>query len=234
MYTKLISTELEALQERCIEMQAEYEHSSRIYGNGFTNIQDRFLLLPLRVTLCNEKDVWLYPFLYLFSNHMAVLKFVESFSNIAEIEEFYKNRIINDEIAFIATDDEFRHIILTDFDEMPSRIDSLTSIMQEDIFRIVSAPAPNIPSSIRKDAEELLKNYSYGKHNIRFVLKSTGGCFSFVDKELLEYCSQLYLQESLISLDEVKRQYLSCKVVRNVELNVEYAILIIMLKKMKF
>lgn len=74
LYYRLVSEELEALQERCKQMQEEYERSLKIYGSNFTDVQERFLLLPLKVTLYNQKQIWMHPFLYLFSNHMAILK----------------------------------------------------------------------------------------------------------------------------------------------------------------
>lgn len=260
---KIVSTELESLQNRFDKMQAQYDQASQMYGVGFTDMQIRFLLKPLKVVLYNEEVVWLYPCLYVFSNYMTILKLeiplvnvtidalknnrmddyiqtaiciwdesVEDFWDIISIQRFYINKIEDNNIKFIATGDTFRHIILSDFDELPAQIENLSIEIKEDIFRIVSAPVPNIPASIRKNADELLKNYSWGSFHLKSVLKSTGGCLSFVDKEFLEYMVSTYLETTWINLNEEERDNLSYEVVRTIETNVEFAILIIILKKM--
>lgn len=263
LYTSLVSTELEALQERTNQMVEEYDQSIELYGRIFTDVQNRFLLLPLKVTLYNGKKVWLYPFLYLFSNKMAVLKIelplidveidalkdneldkciqsttctwdegVESFTSLEQIEKFYKDKIYNNNIEFVVTNDTFCHIIMTDYLDMPNDTESLSKMMKEDIFRIVCAPAPRIPSSIKEDAEGLLKNYSWGKHNMKSVLKSTGGCVSFVDIELFDYRSQDKYEKKMTELQEMERVDVANILARDVEVNVEFAILIIIMKKL--
>ena len=263
LYTSLVSAELEALQERTNQMVEEYDQSIELYGRIFTDVQNRFLLLPLKVTLYNGKKVWLYPFLYLFSNGMAVLKLelplvdvetdmlkdneldkyiqstvctwdegVESFTSLNQIEKFYKDKIYNNKIEFVATNDTFRHIIMTNYVDMPNDMDSLSNAMKEDIFRIICAPAPRIPGSILEDAEGLLKNNSWGKHSMRTVLKSTGGCLSFVDIETFEHCSKVKYGKKLKELGIMDRAYLATKLVRDIEVNVEFAILIIIMKKL--
>lgn len=213
-------------------------------------------------SLQNGKKVWLYPFLYLFSNKMAVLKIelplvdvetdalkdneldkciqsttctwdegVESFTSLEQIEKFYKDKIYNN-IEFVATNDTFRHIIMTDYLDMPNDTESLSKMMKEDIFRIVCAPAPRIPGSIKEDAEGLLKNYSWGKHNMKSVLKSTGGCVSFVDIELFDYRSQDKYEKKMTELQEMERVDVANILARDVEVNVEFAILIIIMKKL--
>ena len=66
--------DLELLNQRIIRLQEEYDISLKFYGHNFTNRQDRFLLLPLKIELENGKFTWLYPLIYLFENNMGILK----------------------------------------------------------------------------------------------------------------------------------------------------------------
>lgn len=47
--------DLELLNQRIIRLQEEYDISLKFYGHNFTNRQDRFLLLPLKIELENGK-----------------------------------------------------------------------------------------------------------------------------------------------------------------------------------
>ena len=62
----IVSTELEALQQRIFRMQKEFELSSQIYGNSFMSNQERFLLLPFKAKLSNGKTVWINAILFMY------------------------------------------------------------------------------------------------------------------------------------------------------------------------
>lgn len=66
--------EVDAYNERCAELQQEYERYEIIYGKKFVTYQARIVLLPLYVQLSNDKWVWLNAILYIFANKMGVLK----------------------------------------------------------------------------------------------------------------------------------------------------------------
>lgn len=69
-----INRELEILKQRISRLREEMELSEHIYGKRFVSLQNRFFLLPISVELNNNETTWIYPFLYLFENKMAVLK----------------------------------------------------------------------------------------------------------------------------------------------------------------
>lgn len=56
------------------DLTVEYNQYERIYGKTFTETQERFVLPPLRVTLENEKVVWMNAILCVFANKMGILK----------------------------------------------------------------------------------------------------------------------------------------------------------------
>lgn len=66
--------DLESLNQRVARLQKEYDVSSQFYGSNFTTMQQRFVLLPLKVELANHEYVWLHALLYVFANHMGILK----------------------------------------------------------------------------------------------------------------------------------------------------------------
>lgn len=149
------------------------------------------------------------------------------------IKGFYFNKLAEcTKIIFLSYNDTFRHIIIVDFNGVPPHINNLSDSLQEDIFRIISAPVPDLPTSYRKDALEHFKNYSWGNHNIKCVIKTTGGCLSFCDKALLEYCSNLYKKNTGITiLDDVDHLFMCNYIARDIQNNTEFALIIIMLKK---
>lgn len=66
--------EMSAYNDRCEELNFEYEQYEKIYGCGFVNSQQRFTLWPLNVQLVNGEQVWLNAVLCVFENLMGVLK----------------------------------------------------------------------------------------------------------------------------------------------------------------
>ena len=84
------NADVELLNRRILRLQTEYETSTRIYGQTFTDCQNRFLLLPLQVELQNGTYTWLYPLLYIFANNMGVLKFELPLLD-SNIEPLYTN-----------------------------------------------------------------------------------------------------------------------------------------------
>lgn len=71
---KLIPEETKAYATRRDELLHEQKQYEKIYGLAFTNAQDRYVLLPLRLKLVNNQCVWLNAILYIFKNMMGILK----------------------------------------------------------------------------------------------------------------------------------------------------------------
>ena len=226
--------DLELLNQRIIRLQEEYDISLKFYGHNFTNRQDRFLLLPLKIELENGKFTWLYPLIYLFENNMGILKLeLPIFDSCIEplLENDYdrflkkiinkwKIRNYNSEMTLSSIHNFYLSNLLDD--------------MKEDLFRIICAPVPSRNNTTyTKDADEYLKNHSWGGHGVKYIAKSTGGCLSFIDKTILDYVSDDYKTETKTSvLTPFNDYYNLCnKLARDLCVNVEFALIIILLKK---
>ena len=259
--------DLELLNQRIIRLQEEYDISLKFYGHNFTNRQDRFLLLPLKIELENGKFTCLYPLIYLFENNMGILKlelpifdsciepllendydrFLKKIINkwkirnynsemtLSSIQNFYLSNLLDDiKIDMVSYSNELKNIILIDFDGIPQHINSIPNDVKEDLFRIICAPVPSRNNTTyTKDADEYLKNHSWGGHGVKYIAKSTGGCLSFIDKTILDYVSDDYKTETKTSvLTPFNDYYNLCnKLARDLCVNVEFALIIILLKK---
>ena len=259
--------DLELLNQRIIRLQEEYDISLKFYGHNFTNRQDRFLLLPLKIELENGKFTWLYPLIYLFENNMGILKLelpifdsciepllendydrfltkiinkwniknYNSETTLSSIQNFYLSNLLDDiKIDMVSYSNELKNIILIDFDGRPQHINSIPNDVKEDLFRIICAPVPSRNNTTySKDADEYLKNHSWGGHGVKYIAKSTGGCLSFIDKTISDYVSDDYKAETKTSvLTPFNDYYNLCnKLARDLCVNVEFALIIILLKK---
>lgn len=259
--------DLELLNQRIIRLQEEYDISLKFYGHNFTNRQDRFLLLPLKIELENGKFTWLYPLIYLFENNMGILKLelpifdsciepllendydrfltkiinkwniknYNSETTLSSIQNFYLSNLLDDiKIDMVSYSNELKNIILIDFDGRPQHINSIPNDVKEDLFRIICAPVPSRNNTTySKDADEYLKNHNWGGHGVKYIAKSTGGCLSFIDKTISDYVSDDYKTETKTSvLTPFNDYYNLCnKLARDLCVNVEFALIIILLKK---
>lgn len=266
MSIRVVSTELEALQQRLSRLDDEYEVASEIYGNSFTENQDRIILLPLKAKLYNGKTVWIHAILFLFLNNMGILKLeiplldVETvyfkkndFDSLVEsIENCWKFNPIEKDITLTGVfryylqalsrkckinifrlGNEMKNILFVDFDGMPGRVNDIPKRLQEELYRIVSAPVPEHPyTSYSEEAKEHMEKYSWGKHGMRYIIKINGGVLSLIDKGLLNYAVDDFKEEANTGvLDESDYLTMCNSLANNLNANVEFAILIIMLKK---
>ena len=137
-------------------------------------------------------------------------------------------------IDFYLYGNEINYISFVDFEGMPKQINNVPREVQEDLFRIIAAPVPDRKStSYVKDAQEYLQKNSWGGHNIKYIVKSTGGCLSFIDQTLIDTISEEYKKQNNVScLDDCDYFYLCNCIATDVFINVEFALLIILLKKM--
>ncbi len=71
---KVIPEETEIYSNRRDELLHEQKQYEQAYGFAFTNAQDRYVLLPLRLKLNNNQYVWLNAILCIFENMMGILK----------------------------------------------------------------------------------------------------------------------------------------------------------------
>lgn len=128
---------------------------------------------------------------------------------------------------------EIRNIIFVDFDKAPKQINNLSPELQEEFFRIVSAPVPDYPyTSYAKDAQEHIKKYSWGQHGIKYIIKTNGGVLSLIDKDLLNYYIDNFKEQLCVSeLSNIEYINMCKQIATNINVNIEFAILIIMQKK---
>ena len=154
---------------------------------------------------------------------------------LSSIQNFYLSNLLDDiKIDMVSYSNELKNIILIDFDGIPQHINSIPNDVKEDLFRIICAPVPSRNNTTyTKDADEYLKNHSWGGHGVKYIAKSTGGCLSFIDKTILDYVSDDYKTETKTSvLTPFNDYYNLCnKLARDLCVNVEFALIIILLKK---
>lgn len=163
------------------------------------------------------------------------IKNYNSETTLSSIQNFYLSNLLDDlKIDMVSYSNELKNIILIDFDGIPQHINSIPNDMKEDLFRIICAPVPSRNNTTyTKDADEYLKNHSWGGHGVKYIAKSTGGCLSFIDKTILDYVSDDYkTQTKTAVLTPFNDYYYLCnKLARDLCVNVEFALLIILLKK---
>ena len=163
------------------------------------------------------------------------IKNYNSETTLSSIQNFYLSNLLDDiKIDMVSYSNELKNIILVDFDGIPQHINSIPKDVTEDLFRVICAPVPSRSNTTyTKDAEEYLKNHSWGGHGVKYVAKSTGGCLSFIDKTILDYVSDDYkIQTKTSVLTPFNDYYYLCnKLARDLCVNVEFALLIILLKK---
>lgn len=156
----------------------------------------------------------------------------KSFSHIVEA---YLNTLHEDtHIDFIKYGSGIRNIILIDFDGIPKQLNNISRDVQEDLYRIIAAPVPNRKdTSYYRDAQEYIQKNSWGRHGINYLTKTTGGCLSYIDQGLLDMVTEQYKNQTGVKDIKADDHYRICNdLARDVHVNAELALLIIMMKKM--
>lgn len=159
---------------------------------------------------------------------------VDSNIKLSELPNYYLKSIVeNNKINIIKYNNDIRNIIFVDFDEIPRQINNISADIQEELFRIISAPVPNYPfTSYTKDAREHIEKLSWGQHGIKYIIKTNGGVLSLIDKNLLDYYSSIFKEKNNTSvLDDSDYTYMCNMLANDININIEFAIIIIMLKK---
>lgn len=221
-----------------IQLELESGESTWLYPFLYV-FENNMGILKLELPLVNSNT---YP---LFSNDLD--KLIKKIINKWNIKDFiptctffsiknsYLDKLYTDtQLEFISYPTDIKNIILVDFDGIPQNLNSIPDSIQEDLYRIVCAPVPSRENtSYKKDAIEYIKNHSWGGHGIKYIIKSTGGCLSFVDHSILNYvCEDYKTQEQSIVLTPFDDYYIMCNnLAKSLCLNVEFALLVSLLKK---
>lgn len=221
-----------------IQLELESGESTWLYPFLYV-FENNMGILKLELPLVNSNT---YP---LFSNDLD--KLIKKIINKWNIKDFiptctffsiknsYLDKLYTDtQLEFISYPTDIKNIILVDFDGIPQNLNSIPDSIQEDLYRIVCAPVPlRENTSYKKDAIEYIKNHSWGGHGIKYIIKSTGGCLSFVDHSILNYvCEDYKTQEQSTVLTPFDDYYIMCNnLAKSLCLNVEFALLVSLLKK---
>lgn len=154
-------------------------------------------------------------------------------NTIMGIGEAYKKKFIKDVgINVRQIGDSFRNVILSDFDGMPQKIASISNRVMVDLFRIIAAPVSMMDcTSYEKMAQEYIKEHQWAKLNSKYICSTTGGCLSITDIAFRDYFLGMYKQEyGVEEFEEQEKKIVYEKVANNLCLNVEYSIIIMVLK----
>jgi len=239
--------------------QSDYNTCSRIYGKTFVDNCQRFYLPPLKVQLINNEMVYLKLVLYVFKNKMMILRISIPIQNvettmliennldgyikniideldigidgqsksIEDIKNVYLRYIKNSSkkitnIAFAST--ALTNIILADFEDMLDNIRVIPDAIAEDLYKISVAPIEKRHQDAFKGiAKEYISNNSQVYDGIAYIVNSMGKCISIIDRTMIEY-----LKEDKAIEDE----NISKEIVNSLQINVEFAFIILLLRKM--
>jgi hypothetical protein len=197
-----------------------------IFANGMGYLKMQFPLIDIGIEPLMEND--LNNFIKKVINKWRTPNDTLE-PSLSDIADFYIKSLAEDTCMDLRIyNDPITYITLIDFEGIPKQMGSVPNEVQEDLFRIIAAPVPNTKStSYSNTARDYIKANSWGDHNIKYVVKTTGGCLSFIDNALLdEYKSQ----NSISCMDNSDYSNLAS----NVFFNVKFALSIIILKKLNF
>lgn len=247
--------EINELEE---ELESDYNTCLKIYGRSFVDNCKRFYLPPFKVQLINNESVFIKAILYIFRNGMMILRISIPLQNVAitplfenNIDAYIKNVIdefnidinlkknsIEDiknayfkyiekcnkkitNIVFIS--ETLQNIILADFAGIPDNIGDIPTTIQESLYRIIVAPISKRHSnSFKNIAKDYLENNSDTYDGIKYITSSMGKCISVIDKTIVEF-----LEEN----GRTENEYLYKDIINSMRINVEFALIIILLKK---
>lgn len=162
------------------------------------------------------------------------IKNIDSNIKLSNLPNYYLRAIVNSgKINIIRYNNELKNILFIDFNKMPNQINNMSSDLQEELFRIISAPVPEHSyTSYSNDARDHMNKYSWGQHGIKYIIKTNGGVLSIIDKNLLNYYINEFKNSTGTSvLDNSDYTYMCNLLANDINTNIEFAILIIMLKK---
>ena len=242
------------------ESENDYNICSEIYGKIFVNNCYRVYLPPFKTELINGEIVFIKAILYIFKNGMMILRISVPIQNVDtsllfenSLEGYIKSIIdifdigtniipeidgltnlknayfefiiscskkIKDIASISAT---VKNIILADFDGTIEDIKNIPHGIEEDLYRIVNAPTIKRHDKSFKDIDkEYLEKNSDTYDGIKYITSSMGKCISIMDKTIINY---------LIGNGKEENDDLYNNIINSMRINVEFAIIIILLKK---
>ena len=248
----------EQIKELEDELKSDYNFSSNIYGSAFVDNCQRFYLPPFKIELINNERLFIKAILYVFKNGMMILRIsipirnlettpllennldgyikniIDEFNvgiyirenGIEDIKNSYFNYIKTSSkkitnIIFVS--ETLTNIILADFEGVPNNIRNIPPTIEEDLYRIIVAPINKIyPDSFKDIAKEYLENNSDTYDGVKYITSSMGKCVSVIDRSIVRY-----LKEK----EEIEDRFLYKNIINFIRNNLEFALIIILLKK---
>ena len=138
-----------------------------------------------------------------------------------------------DGIKGIYSTGELSNIILSDYDSMPNLIEESDDKLNKALYKIICAPINEMNRDLINEAKTYVDANFWGMHGVKYITSTNGRCLSVVDKKLQEFAISDYMSDndlSAISNDE--RSFVIDNITQDIRINVEFAILILMLKKL--
>ena len=177
----------------------------------------------------NDLDAYIKKLCYFDNNNFLKI------STFEEVKELYLASIYQKcRLSFIAFGAAMLpHIILIDFEGCPYNVKKIEVDVQEELFRIVSAPVADAPYTTYADeAKEYVNANTWGTHNIRCIIKTTGGCLSFIDKTVQEFWIEQHRKITKSKMTRDEYVDMGMQFVREVHWGTEFPLVILILKRM--
>ncbi|BFL11351.1 hypothetical protein K160097B7_05670 [[Clostridium] hylemonae] len=203
-----------------------------VFANGMGILKLGFPLIDIGIEPLKNND--LDSFISKIINKWQIKNYTPEATLFNIVQIYIKSLMEDTGIDFQLYGNEINYISLIDFEGIPKQVNNISKEVQEDLFRIIAAPVPERKcTSYLKDAQEYIGNNKWGGHNVNYVAKTTGGCLSYVDQTILEEISEDYKQKNSIScLNDSDYLYLYEHIATDIFIGVEFALIIIMLKKL--
>lgn len=227
----------------------------KIYGKSFSHAYQMLQLLPLRVKLCNEQYSWLEAYVHIFYNKMGILKLVlpiydidvvnlktsnfddlilnvediwelnngtiDEKKTIVNIASLYLNRIsFSTNISIYNSSERLTHMIFAEFNEGIGNVRSLSQNIIKNLFEIDHAPV-DIGNYKLCDIRRYINTNGFILNGSLSLVNPMGTCLSIVDKSFRGKLS-----------DAVPEEFFNSIIASNIELNTEFAFIIVLLKKL--
>lgn len=198
-----------------------------LFSNNIGIVKLELPLINVKTKPLKENDFNQYIECIFFKDNKEILKFYslqelrkKILSNIMDSIKcnilYYGNRLFN--------------LLLIDYNKMPDNINNIPKSIQEELYRIVAAPIPYSPiSSYQKQAVKYLKNHCINYPHVNYYIKSTGGCVSTLDTQLLSHISG---QNRSMAESSNMINYELCKSIANeICINIEFSLILILLQR---
>ena len=221
-----------------LPLQVQLNNEELVWLNAMLFIfQNKMGVLKLELPLKNVSSDMLMEYKY--DEYIRNIKYSWVGSTLVEnntfysIQQLYINKIKDEgTIGVKVIGACFYNILLSDFDGMPKQINNISNKVIVDLYRIIAAPVTIMDcTSYETEAQDYIKEHQWMRHNSRYICSTTGACLSITDIAFRDYYMEKYMQKTgICKIEEEDRNDIYEKILINLCLNVEYAIIILILK----